>query len=151
MLIDFLKNKGAAKEVAALLKTGQLATTTLSVFELWVGAETPDQIAHIETLLNALQIYQLNLAAAKMAGACHKNLQTSKNEIGMASVMVQPPFDIFFRLAHMRVVSKQGLLHHEIAQPADRLCVAAVRVDNRFAAGQVPQVDFPEFEQGLPQ
>ena len=88
VLIDFLKNKGAAKEVAALLKTGQLATTTLSVFELWVGAKTPDQIAHIETLLNALQIYQLNLAAAKMAGACHKNLQASKNEIGMADALI---------------------------------------------------------------
>ncbi len=89
VLIDFLRDRvDSSGRVELELKTGQLCTTSITAFELWVGAKSPQEKNAVETLLAALSIIPLDAAAAKVGGELHKNLAAKGSTIGMADSLI---------------------------------------------------------------
>lgn len=88
VLIDFLRGKGAADRVALELKTGRLATTAISAFELWAGAKTSREASRVEILINALNIVGLEKASARKAGEVRRELEKKGDTIGMADSLI---------------------------------------------------------------
>ena len=49
VLVDFLRGRGdEAKRIEFELKTGRLCTTSVSAFELWVGAKSSQEKAAVQ-------------------------------------------------------------------------------------------------------
>src|SRR5277367_2462086 len=69
VLIDVLRLRRGRRELLAELARGghSLATTTLNVAELYAGMR-PEEEAKTEDFLDALDCYELTLAAGRLAG-----------------------------------------------------------------------------------
>jgi tRNA(fMet)-specific endonuclease VapC len=88
VLIDFLRGKGLSDKIASELKTGKLATTAVSAFELWAGCRTAKQIQTVEILLSALTILSLTEHSAKRSGVVKRELEVEGITIGMADSLI---------------------------------------------------------------
>ena len=89
VLIDFLRDRGdEARRIEFELKTGRLCTTSVSAFELWVGARSPQEKAAVGTLLSATSIFPLDASAANTAGEIFRNLESKGITIGMADSLI---------------------------------------------------------------
>lgn len=88
VLIDFLRGGGQAERVALELKTGGLATTAVSAFELWAGAKSSKQSSAVAALLRAVNILPLTAASAKTAADVRRSLENKKATIGMADSLI---------------------------------------------------------------
>lgn len=89
VLIDFLRGRGdEARRIEFELKTGRLCTTSVSAFELWVGAKSPQETLAVTTLLGALSIIPLDADGAKEGGEVFRTLETKGNTIGMADSLI---------------------------------------------------------------
>jgi tRNA(fMet)-specific endonuclease VapC len=89
VLIDFLRGRGdSAERIEFEIKTGRLCTTSVSAFELWVGAKSPQEKDAVETLLSALSVVPLDAEAAKEAGNVFRHLESKGNTIGMADSLI---------------------------------------------------------------
>lgn len=89
VLIDFLRDRGdEARRIELELKMGRLQTTTVSAFELWVGAKSPQEKAAVGTLLNALSIVPLDASAANKSGEVFRDLESKGIGIGMADSLI---------------------------------------------------------------
>lgn len=89
VLIDALRGQEPARgRLAIELSTGQLATTTISVFELTSGARTAAEREKVEHLLGPLTILTLDRRAAKVAGDVRRQLEAKGTGIGMADYLV---------------------------------------------------------------
>ncbi len=88
VLIDFLRGRGAASQVEALLKAGSLSTTAITAFELWAGAHSKMQAAAVETLLAALTLFPLDAPSAEKAARVRKELEEKRATIGMADSLI---------------------------------------------------------------
>lgn len=88
VLIDFLRGKGAADRIARELKTGRLATTAISAFELWAGAKAPGEAARVEVLIGALNVVGLEKGSARRAGEVRRELESKGETIGMADSLI---------------------------------------------------------------
>lgn len=89
VLIDFLRGTGdGADRIELELKTGHLSTTSVTAFELWVGARGPREIATIEALLAALVILPLDAESARRAADVRRLLDGKGTTIGMADSLI---------------------------------------------------------------
>lgn len=88
VLIDYLRGRGAADRVALELRTGALATTCVSAFELWAGARTKKQRTAVDALLAAVPILALEASAARRAAEVRQALEGSGRPIGMADSLI---------------------------------------------------------------
>ena len=88
VLIDYLRGSDQADRIALELRTGGLATTVISAFELWAGARSAKQSAAVETLLGALTILPLTPSSAREAAEVRKELEAKKASIGMADSLI---------------------------------------------------------------
>jgi len=89
VLIDFLRDRGdEAGRIEFELKTGRLCTTSVTAFELWVGAKSPQEKAAIGTLLCALSIIPLDGDGANAAGEIFRTLESKGATIGMADSLI---------------------------------------------------------------
>lgn len=88
VLIDFLRGKGVADRVGLEIKTGRLATTAITAFELWAGAKAPKEASRVATLLDALKIISLSKDGAKHAGDVRRALEQKGETIGMAGSLI---------------------------------------------------------------
>jgi tRNA(fMet)-specific endonuclease VapC len=89
VLIDFLRGRGdTAKRIELEIKTGRLHTTSVTAFELWVGAKSPNQKAAVETLLAALSIIPLDERAASKSGEVFQMLESKGQTISMADSLI---------------------------------------------------------------
>lgn len=88
VLIDFLRDRGAAAQVAHEIKRARLRATVLSVFELWSGAYTPAEKGAVENLLIALPILALEPPAARHAAEIKQSLESNNLNIGMADALI---------------------------------------------------------------
>jgi tRNA(fMet)-specific endonuclease VapC len=88
VLIDYLRGSEQADRVALEIKTGGLATTVISAFELWAGAKSPKQAAAVEVLLQALLILPLTLSSARAAANVRRDLEAKRIPIGMADSLI---------------------------------------------------------------
>ncbi|PIN75682.1 hypothetical protein COV18_02435 [Candidatus Woesearchaeota archaeon CG10_big_fil_rev_8_21_14_0_10_37_12] len=91
-LIDLLKNKKEAilKARELELTEAHLATTTISVFELWRGLDdlSIEKKEKACNFLDQLTIYPLNLIAAKKGGEIANKLDSKGQEIDPEDCMI---------------------------------------------------------------
>ncbi len=88
VLIDFLENRGAARQVARLLEAGNLATTAISRFELLAGVRSARQGEAVLGLLVALPTLDLGTEAADAGAEIKRNLDSQGQSIGMADCLI---------------------------------------------------------------
>ncbi len=88
VLIDALRGGGTRSLVARHLESGQLATTTVSVFELWQGARPGRAASALEALLDACHILPLDSTAARLAGELRAELRERHADIGPTDTLV---------------------------------------------------------------
>ena len=88
VLIDYLKGKGLHERIAFEIKTGKLATTAISAFELWVGCRSEKELDSIKTLLSALTIIPLTEKSAERSGEVKRILDIEGQTIGMAESLI---------------------------------------------------------------
>lgn len=89
VLIDFLRGKGPGVErIAIELGTGRLHTTTINAFELISGARTAKDQQKVATLLAALHVLPLDLAAAERGALVRRDLEASGHGIGTADYLI---------------------------------------------------------------
>lgn len=87
VLIDFLRNRDAER-IEFEIKTGRLATTAITAFELHVGAKSATEKATVQTLLQALTIIPLDAPSADKAGEVFRTLESKGITIGMADSLI---------------------------------------------------------------
>jgi len=88
VLIDALRGRGAADRIERELRTGQLATTVISVFELLSGARTTAERGRVEKLLGALTQLALDVAAGREAAAIQLELGKAGAAMGTADTLI---------------------------------------------------------------
>lgn len=74
-LVDFLEGEGAHVKVRALLRAGRLATTAVTVFEVWRGLETDEARELARRAFRGIRVYALTEAAAKRAAEVERKLK----------------------------------------------------------------------------
>lgn len=89
VLIDALRGREpAATRIAAGLDASNLATTTISAFELLSGAPTQSVRQGVERLLAGLSILPFDEDAAEAAAATRRELERQGQPIGMADYLI---------------------------------------------------------------
>ena len=89
VLIDTLKGKepSASRVIEELVK-GQLATTTITVFELLSGAKRPGQAEKIRQLLRPITIFPLDELASTAAAEMRRHLEKEGQKINVADYLI---------------------------------------------------------------
>jgi len=77
VFLDFLEGEGAHVRVATLLRARRLATTAVSVLEVWRGLESDAARDLARRALRGVRVYALTDAAAKRAAEVHQALVAS--------------------------------------------------------------------------
>ena len=89
VLIDSLRGREPMKSRIALeIRTGQLATTVINLFELLSGARTDAERAKVQKLVSALSIVPLDEAASREAARVRRVLESRGQSIGMADSLI---------------------------------------------------------------
>lgn len=88
VLIDALRGRGAAERVRIELATGRLATTSITIFELLVGARTASERERVERLLAAMIHLPVDAPAAREAAAIGRDLSARGLSIGEADTLI---------------------------------------------------------------
>jgi tRNA(fMet)-specific endonuclease VapC len=88
VLVDYLRDAGAAARVELELASGKLATTVVAAFELTQGARTAADEETIATLLSALTLIPLSAESARRAGQLRRDLRRQRQDIGVADCLV---------------------------------------------------------------
>lgn len=89
VLIDALRGRPAAEaRVERELRGRRLATTAVTVFELFAGARTQRERRAIERLLTALTILPFDELAAESAAGIRQALEQGGAGIGMADYLI---------------------------------------------------------------
>ena len=78
VFLDFLEGEGAHVRVTALLRARRLATTAVTVFEVWRGLESDVARDLARRALRGVRVYALTDAAAKRAAEVHQELEGSR-------------------------------------------------------------------------
>ena len=78
VFLDFLEGEGAHVKVTALLRARRLATTAVTVFEVWRGLESDVARDLARRALRGVRVYALTDAAAKRAAEVHQELEGSR-------------------------------------------------------------------------
>ena len=75
VLLDYIADEGAHDRVAALLRVGRLATTAVSVFEIWCGCRSDSERDIARRALRGVRVYAVTDAAAKKAAQVYRDLE----------------------------------------------------------------------------
>lgn len=89
VLIDALRGREpAARRIAVELRSGQLATTAVNVFELTSGARTEREREKVDTLLVPVVVLPLDEEAGRLASEIRRRLEKRGQPIGMADYLI---------------------------------------------------------------
>ena len=89
ILIDFFSNvTPGAQVVSILISREEAVLTSVSVFELYAGAEGKRRLKQIETLIQNLMILPLDVFEAVMAGKIYTQLKTKGQMIGTHDILI---------------------------------------------------------------
>ena len=84
--VDFLEGEGAHHRVAALLRAGRLATTAVTIFELWRGLESDADRELARRAVRGVRVYPLTEVAARRASELQQGLK--ETPIGERDVVI---------------------------------------------------------------
>ncbi|MBE7437413.1 MAG: type II toxin-antitoxin system VapC family toxin [Spirochaetales bacterium] len=88
VIIDFLRGSELADRVEMELRTGRLATTVISVFELQVGIRNGREERAVRDVLVALTVLPLDADRAGRAAGIVQELRRLGKTIGMADALI---------------------------------------------------------------
>lgn len=89
IFIEFFRAKDKQLTTLAQLPANSPAfISAISVFELFVGANTPERIARTQLLLNGVQVLVFDETVAKLAGRLYDDLQRSGQQLEFRDVMI---------------------------------------------------------------
>jgi predicted nucleic acid-binding protein len=112
VLIDYLQDaKPAASRIALELRTGRLATTVITRFELLAGAKGRRKQRIIEELLAGLSCLALEADAADRAAEVRRSLEAAGTTIGMADSLIAG-----IVLANDAILLTRNRRHFELVQ-----------------------------------
>jgi predicted nucleic acid-binding protein len=77
VLLDAFHGEGAHARVAALARTGRLATTAITVYEIWRGLDSADAVDRARRAFRGIRVYPLNAVAARHAAELEQRLEGS--------------------------------------------------------------------------
>ncbi len=84
--IDLLRREGAHRKVATLMRSERLATTAITVFEIWKGLETDSDREVARRSFRGVRVYPLSDAAARRAAELARLLR--QNPIGDRDTLI---------------------------------------------------------------
>jgi predicted nucleic acid-binding protein len=84
--IDLLRREGAHRKVATLMRSERLATTAITVFEIWKGLETDSDRELARRSFRGVRVYPLSDAAARRAAELARLLR--QNPIGDRDTLI---------------------------------------------------------------
>lgn len=89
ILIDTIRrHEPSRSRVRELIAAGELATSAVTVFELYVGARTNREAEGIRDLLEFVEVFELDRAAAVAGAGVYRLLRSAGLRIGEADCMV---------------------------------------------------------------
>ncbi len=77
VILDAIAGAGAHAQVASLLRAKRLATTAVTVFEIWRGCRSDWERDEARRALRGVRVYSLTDAAAKRAAEVYRDLETA--------------------------------------------------------------------------
>jgi predicted nucleic acid-binding protein len=86
VFLDYLEGRGAEAAVTALLRKRKLATTAVTVFEVWRGLESAVARREAALALRGVRVYAMNAEVARRAAELQRQLRG--NEIGDHDTMI---------------------------------------------------------------
>jgi tRNA(fMet)-specific endonuclease VapC len=108
VLIDFLRGGPSADRIALELRSKQLATTAITVFELRSGCKSERQQRHVEDLLAAMNVLPLGARESSIAAGFRVALEKQGKGIGMADYLIAG-----ICKAHDHVLLTRNLAHFQ--------------------------------------
>lgn len=88
-LIDLLKNKKEAVELAASVEDREvMKTTSISVFEIYKDISNKDKLKRVGEFFDSLIILNFNTKSAKLAGDIFRELAQKGEEIDSEDCMI---------------------------------------------------------------
>jgi predicted nucleic acid-binding protein len=89
VIIDFFSGAAPGVDVVSeLIDQERAALTSISVFELYAGIEGKKRLRQIETLIQHLVVFPLNLVEAALAGAIYTDLKSRGQLIGTQDILI---------------------------------------------------------------
>ncbi len=90
VLIDYLNDAAGAPADRLELELGRnaVATTSVSAYQLWKGAQTRDDRAEVGELLALVRVLPFDARAAEHAGAVYRELAGAGTVIGKADLYI---------------------------------------------------------------
>lgn len=89
VIIDFFRDISPAADVfAELISSDKAAMTAISVFELYAGIEGAKRLRQIETLVQRLTVFPLNIIEAAMGGKIYTQLKSRGKLIGTHDILI---------------------------------------------------------------
>jgi tRNA(fMet)-specific endonuclease VapC len=89
VLIDFLRDRNPmADRIALELTSSSFVTTVITEFELLSGVRTRREATAVEALLDVLDVFSLDSAAARRAAEVRRTLESKGQTIGMADSLI---------------------------------------------------------------
>jgi len=89
VLIDFLRDRNPmADRIALELTSSSFVTTVITEFELLSGIRTRREATAVEALLDVLDVFSLDSAAARRAAEVRRALESKGQTIGMADSLI---------------------------------------------------------------
>ncbi|RLE21874.1 MAG: type II toxin-antitoxin system VapC family toxin [Acidobacteria bacterium] len=89
VLVDFLRDrKPMADRIALELTSSSFVTTVITQFELLSGIRTRREATAVEALLDVLDVFSLDPAAARRAAEVRRTLESKGQAIGMADSLI---------------------------------------------------------------
>jgi tRNA(fMet)-specific endonuclease VapC len=78
LFIEFFRSKDKSKTTLALLNPEtRIYISAISVFELFIGANTPERVSVTEAILSGVEILNFDGEIAKLTGKIYDQLQRS--------------------------------------------------------------------------
>ena len=87
-LIDFVEAQGCHLRMHGLLRAGRLATTAVSVFEIWRGCRNDEERAEARRMLRGVRVYPLTDTAARRAGELELHLKMQGQDVGERDTLI---------------------------------------------------------------
>lgn len=89
IFIDHYRTRDKSSTVLALLpKEVQLLTSVMVVYELYAGAGTPEKRDDMTSLLNRVEVLELNRSIAELAGEIATNLRAKGFTVGGNDILI---------------------------------------------------------------
>lgn len=89
VIIDFFSDTGPQSQVVEdLIRSGRLAITAITMFELYAGVRSVKRLKQVEVFGQAIPVLALDLLAAAHAGKIYTDLKSRGITVGNQDILI---------------------------------------------------------------